>query len=286
MQFFRQDKADNEQAEVVLEDVQPPVNEQKPAVSDESGSLVVHEEPQIQAVPNRKGSESMQPPKPDPSLPPEQGKWNPPGPQGERRPMNPVPRERLPYPDLPMQAPERPVERPSSRGAQPSTPISRTIIDRNSTFDGNFRSDSDLLIEGTFEGEIDCKGTVIVAEGANLSATVRARNAIIAGSANGDFNCDERMTIQATGEVRGKAQAATLVVEEGAFFEGEFKMGAGGFSSIGPSFSNWQSNRSPKNGGSRERREREDSGDGGSTLDARSDNSKSDPDQSKKDTWG
>jgi cytoskeletal protein CcmA (bactofilin family) len=319
MPFFRKDKG--EEADLVVEDVQPTTAEIEVAETElanselattesaenevaefelagnelaenelaahSEGTQVDRAEPPVLAVPKPKGSESMQPPKPDPSLPPEQGKWNPPGPQGERRPMNPVPRERLPYPDLPMQAPERQPDRPSDRQAdrpsdrapgrspQQSAPISRTIVDRNSHFDGNFRSDTDLLIEGTFEGEIDCKGTVVVAEGANVTATVRARNAIVAGAANGDFNCDERLTVQATGELRGKAQAATLVVEEGAFFEGEFKMGAGGFSAIGSNFSSWQSGRSAKNSGPRNPGERrEESENPGLDVGARSDNSK------------
>lgn len=175
--------------------------------------------------------------------------------------MNPVPRERLPYPDLPMQNPERPIspdrpmnpergpERGPARPYQGGGPVARTVIDKDSHFNGNFRSDSDLLIEGNFEGEIDCKGTVIVAEGASISATVRSRNAVVAGSANGDITCDERLTIQATGELRGKAQAATLIVEEGAFFEGEFKMGSGGFSTMGSGFSNWQNQRPQQKSG-------------------------------------
>jgi cytoskeletal protein CcmA (bactofilin family) len=170
--------------------------------------------------------------------------------------MNPVPRERLPYPDLPTPASDRPMDRPldrpdrserSTRGGQSQQLAPRTVISREANFNGTLKSDSDLLIEGTFEGEIDCKGTVIIAEGANVSATVRARNSMIAGSANGEFTCEERLTIQATGEMRGKAQAATLVVEEGAFFEGEFKMGAGGFTSISSNFSSWQTGRSSRN---------------------------------------
>ncbi len=185
--------------------------------------------------------------RPERPAPSSQGKWNP---EGERRPMNPVPRERLPYPDLPMPSQERPQdwererERSSPRAPQAVTPSARTVISRESTFNGNVRSDGDLLIEGTFEGEIDCKGTVIIAEGANVSATIRARNSTVAGSANGDFSCEERLTIQSTGEMRGKAQAPTLIVEEGAFFEGEFKMGSGGFTSTTSNLSSWQSGRS------------------------------------------
>jgi cytoskeletal protein CcmA (bactofilin family) len=223
---------------------------------------------------------------------PSQGKWNP---EGERRPMNPVPRERLPYPDLPTQAPERPSDRPDrsdrsiTRGGQPQQAAPRTVISRESNFNGNFRSDSDLLIEGTFEGEIDCKGTVIIAEGANVSATVRARNSMIAGSANGEFTCEERLTIQATGEMRGKAQAATLVVEEGAFFEGEFKMGAGGFTSISSNFSSWQTGRTTRNEPTRPGQTRtEDTPESAPDADAsQGDNARSDQPESqpRRDTW-
>jgi cytoskeletal protein CcmA (bactofilin family) len=185
--------------------------------------------------------------------------------------MNPVPRERLPYPDLPVQTPERDRPERTIRSQQQPQVAPRTVISREANFNGNFRSDTDLLVEGTFEGEIDCKGTVIVAEGANISATVRARNAVVAGSANGDFSCDERLTIQATGEMRGKAQAATLVVEEGAFFEGEFKMGAGGFSSVSSSFSSWQGGRSNRSDSSRTtpppRREEQESQTDASNID-------------------
>jgi cytoskeletal protein CcmA (bactofilin family) len=103
---------------------------------------------------------------------------------------------------------------------------SESVIDRHSHFNGLYRTARDLRIEGTAEGEIECEGTVTVAEDARATATVRARNVIIAGSASGEITCGERFTIRPTGEVRGQVQAASLVVEEGAFFEGEFKMAA------------------------------------------------------------
>jgi cytoskeletal protein CcmA (bactofilin family) len=101
---------------------------------------------------------------------------------------------------------------------------SESVIDRHSHFNGLYRTARDLRIEGTAEGEIECEGTVTVAEDARATATVHARNVIIAGSASGEITCRERFTIRPTGEVRGQVQAASLVVEEGAFFEGEFKM--------------------------------------------------------------
>ncbi len=147
--------------------------------------------------------------------------------------MSNIPRENLPYPDLAMQA--------SSRQARSIGQA--TVIDAQSHFTGNYRSDSDLIIEGHFEGQIECNGTVTVAENATLSATVKARNVIIAGSANGEVTCDERFTVRATGEMRGKAQAATLVVEEGAFFEGEFRMGSSYTATSSSAYGGWESAR-------------------------------------------
>jgi len=148
--------------------------------------------------------------------------------------MSNIARENLPYPDLPVQD--------SSRQAKPTGQA--TVIDAQSHFTGNYRSDSDLIIEGHFEGEIECNATVTVAENATLSATVKARNVVIAGSANGEVTCDERFTVRATGEMRGKAQAATLVVEEGAFFEGEFRMGSSyAATTSSSSYGGWESAR-------------------------------------------
>lgn len=104
------------------------------------------------------------------------------------------------------------------------TPASESLIDRHSHFNGLYRSARDLRIEGSAEGEIECQGTVTVAEQARASAKIRARNVVIAGSANGEIVCQERFTLQPSGEMRGQVQAGSLVVEEGAFFEGQFQM--------------------------------------------------------------
>src|SRR5690606_36954317 len=80
-----------------------------------------------------------------------------------------------------------------------SAESSESVIDRHSHFNGLYRTARDLRIEGSVEGEIECDGTVIVAQEARVAAKVRARNVIIAGSANGEITCQEQFTIQPTG---------------------------------------------------------------------------------------
>ncbi|MBX3054749.1 MAG: polymer-forming cytoskeletal protein [Caldilineaceae bacterium] len=220
MQLFRRDKRDDEAKAEARQTGQPNL----PASWYENGEPARQPEPvYTQPV--------VQPQSPVP----------PPAPRAETieqtrsvPAMSNIARENLPYPDLPVQG-------GGSRQAQPTGQA--TVIDAQSHFTGNYRSDSDLIIEGNFEGEIECNGTVTVAENATLSATVKARNVVIAGSANGEITCDERFTVRGTGEMRGKAQAATLVVEEGAFFEGEFRMGGSYTGAVSSSYSGWESAR-------------------------------------------
>lgn len=99
-----------------------------------------------------------------------------------------------------------------------------SVIDRHSNFDGTFRSSRDLRIEGEVKGTIECQGTLFVAQGANVSATVEAEHIAVAGNLNGEIHCLGRLQIMPTGRVRGKVTTITLVINEGAYYEGQLEM--------------------------------------------------------------
>lgn len=99
-----------------------------------------------------------------------------------------------------------------------------SVIDRFSKFDGTFHSTRDLRVEGEVKGTIDCKGTLHIAQGANVNARIEAENISVAGDLDGDINCKGRLQILPSGRVRGKINTVTLVINEGAFYEGELEM--------------------------------------------------------------
>ena len=99
-----------------------------------------------------------------------------------------------------------------------------SVIDRFSNFDGTFHSTRDLRIEGQVKGTIDCQGTLFVAQGANVTAKVEAENITVAGDLNGDIRCRGRLQIMPSGRLRGKVTTETLVINEGAFYEGQLEM--------------------------------------------------------------
>ncbi len=99
-----------------------------------------------------------------------------------------------------------------------------SLVDRDSYFNGTYRSPHDLRVEGEFEGEIHCEGTVVVAERARVSGTVNAGSVLISGSVAGQVTCADRFEVLSTGEVTATVLAGTVVVREGAFYEGEMRM--------------------------------------------------------------
>src|SRR5688572_31979202 len=115
----------------------------------------------------------------------------------------------------------------TGRGAQMrGESDSFSLIDRYSNFDGTFRSSRDLRIDGEVKGTIECQGTLLVAQGANVTAKVEAENITVAGDLNGDIRCRGRLQIMPSGQVRGKVMTETLVINEGAFYEGQLEMSA------------------------------------------------------------
>jgi cytoskeletal protein CcmA (bactofilin family) len=111
-----------------------------------------------------------------------------------------------------------------ANGLAEASEDSFSVIDRHSNFDGTFRSTRDLRIEGEVKGTIQCDGTLFVAQGANVSAKVEAENITVAGDLNGDIRCLGRLQIMPSGRVRGKVSTITLVINEGAYYEGQLEM--------------------------------------------------------------
>jgi cytoskeletal protein CcmA (bactofilin family) len=102
-----------------------------------------------------------------------------------------------------------------------------SVFDRYSIFDGTFNLTRDLRVEGQVKGTINCKGTLYVAQGATVDATIEAENITVAGDLEGDISCRGKMQILESGKVRGKITTATLVINEGAFYEGQLVMESG-----------------------------------------------------------
>lgn len=123
----------------------------------------------------------------------------------------------------------RQMEQGNYRGVPPQQQQqaeSTSVIDQYSNFDGTYNSARDLRVEGQVKGNIVCKGTLHVAQGATVKASVEAEAISVAGELEGEVNCRGRLELLPTGRVKGQIATQSLVIHEGAVYEGDLEMGS------------------------------------------------------------
>ncbi|MBA2453128.1 MAG: polymer-forming cytoskeletal protein [Chloroflexia bacterium] len=99
-----------------------------------------------------------------------------------------------------------------------------SVIAQDTTWDGTVQSSGSLHVYGTLGGEITVEGDVYVAEGAAVSANIRAGSMTIAGTIEGTIECTGRFEVLPSGRVTADVAAPRLVVHEGAVVVGKLRM--------------------------------------------------------------
>jgi cytoskeletal protein CcmA (bactofilin family) len=99
-----------------------------------------------------------------------------------------------------------------------------SLVDRHSSFDGLFRAQRDLRVEGEVNGNVTCDGTLFISEGAVVAAAVDAEHITVAGDLSGEIRCRGRLQILPSGRVRANVTTGSLVIQEGAIYEGQLEM--------------------------------------------------------------
>ena len=84
-----------------------------------------------------------------------------------------------------------------------------------------------LRIDGRFSGRITSSGgTLIVGSGGQVDANINVSVATIQGAVNGDVIATERVELGRASRLQGNIQTPSLIIEQGAIFEGSCKMTA------------------------------------------------------------
>jgi cytoskeletal protein CcmA (bactofilin family) len=99
-----------------------------------------------------------------------------------------------------------------------------TVLGDGASIDGSIRSERSIRIQGAIQGEIESKQRVVVEEAAKVQARIVAEHVTVLGEVNGSIQCTGRLEIASSARVTGEVTAGTLVIQEGAFFEGNLKM--------------------------------------------------------------
>ncbi|NOT00135.1 MAG: polymer-forming cytoskeletal protein [Phycisphaerales bacterium] len=103
-----------------------------------------------------------------------------------------------------------------------------TIIGPDANFKGELRFEKAVKHLGRFEGTIESKGRLLVAEGASLSGDVKAETIDVQGEVKGNLHATGKVCLTSTAKLEGDLHTARLEVNEGAVFVGRCVVGANG----------------------------------------------------------
>jgi len=103
-------------------------------------------------------------------------------------------------------------------------PAARTVISANVSIRGEIDASDDVVIEGTVEGHVQSRRSVIVGPQGRVHADIQAQVIEVQGHVQGNLKAYERLRLGENARVEGDIVTRRLTVEETAFVKGRIEM--------------------------------------------------------------
>ena len=110
-------------------------------------------------------------------------------------------------------------------GKEVSTGIGHNIIAQGTKIVGSITTNSDIRIDGELEGDLICKGKIVVGQQGNIKGNVDCTNAEVMGNINGKIIVSGTLSLKATSKIWGQIKTKILSIEPEAQFTGSCEMG-------------------------------------------------------------
>lgn len=101
-----------------------------------------------------------------------------------------------------------------------------TVIAKGATIEGKFECAENVRLDGTVIGEVKVDKRLVLGDGSYVQGNIFARDAAIKGKIKGDVIVKEALHLMDTAVIEGNISARTMVVDEGARYNGACKIGA------------------------------------------------------------
>jgi cytoskeletal protein CcmA (bactofilin family) len=107
-----------------------------------------------------------------------------------------------------------------------SSPSSATLISAGTTLQGDVRSENDLRIDGTINGNVISSSKIIVGPSGCVQGNIESAQADITGRVQGNITVTELLQLRGHCQVEGDISSVRLQVDPTAIFNGKCKMNA------------------------------------------------------------
>lgn len=103
---------------------------------------------------------------------------------------------------------------------------STNIINKGTILTGDIESSGNIRIEGTVAGNIISKAKAFLGQSSTVTGDIIAQNAELEGEVKGNIRISDTLTLKPSAVIHGDIVTNKLIVEAGAAFNGDCKMGA------------------------------------------------------------
>ena len=111
-------------------------------------------------------------------------------------------------------------------GKKDIQPTSNThnVLTSGTVVKGEIRAEEDFRFDGKIEGNITCKGKIIIGVDADILGDIYCTNIDVLGRITGVVNCVGTLVLRSSAVVKGNLNTHILEIEAGSQFEGSIAM--------------------------------------------------------------
>ena len=99
-------------------------------------------------------------------------------------------------------------------------------IVEGTVIEGDIRCESNIRVDGSFNGNLTTKGRLVVGPAGKVEGTVTCQNAEVEGFVKAKLSVQQLLSLKGSAKVEGDIFTYKLAIEPGATFTGACNMGA------------------------------------------------------------
>ena len=101
------------------------------------------------------------------------------------------------------------------------------FLDAGSHIQGELHFEDTFRVDGRVTGKVDSKGDLVVGDSGVVDGEIKVGRLFVTGTVKGSVEASRSVEISPGGKVYAQLRTASLVIEDGAFFQGECAMDDG-----------------------------------------------------------
>jgi len=102
------------------------------------------------------------------------------------------------------------------------------FLDSGSHLEGELRFEASFRVDGKLTGTVQSEGDLIVGESGEIEGEIQVGQLFVSGTVRGTVHASRRIQIAPSGKIFAELDTPSLVIEDGATFEGRCAMSRDG----------------------------------------------------------